>query len=308
MSVGLMQRFFKTYSALMIMLMFTLFAPFTLAQKATELYKLRVNNPDQSINYIVGDTFTRSIEIDIQQPYQLLEDSLPQLSINHQGLELKSVKLDSKQFLHNSHYAINLTYQIFDSEAYTKKYKLLAHSIKIQDANKLISIKIPEWQFRVSPIATHNENEIFQDISPYRMPIIVDSSYAKAALAIFFCLTVISVLVLIYLNADRSWFPGMGGPFAKSYREIQSSAEMLHALASVHHAFNQTFKESLFLDNIDDFLANRPEFKSIRAEIVHFFTHSYHFQFGSNKESQAISLADVIDFCLLCRDCERNIK
>lgn len=303
-----MRRFYKKYSPLVMMLILTFFASITQAQKATALYKLQVNNPDQSINYIVGDTFVRNIEIDVQQPYKLIEDSLPQLSINHQGLELKSVKLNSKKFLHNSHYAINLTYQIFDSEAYTKKYKLQAHTIKIQNANKLISIKIPEWQFRVSPIATHNENEIFQDMSPYREPIIVDTGYAKVALAIFFCLTVISVLILIYLNADKAWFPGMGGPFAKSYREIQSSAEVQQALTSVHHAFNQTYKESLFIHNVDDFLADRPEFKSIKAEILDFFTNSYHLQFGSSKESRGISLSEVIKFCLLCRDCERSIK
>lgn len=302
-----MDLFCKRPYLLVVLLMLTLFASLTHAQKATELYKLQVKNPDKSINYVVGDTFIRYLEIDIQQPYQLKEGSLPELGINHQGIELKSINLDSKNFLHSRHYSIMLEYQIFHSDAYTKQYKLQAHKIKIVDKNKSISITIPEWSFRVSPIATHAEGNILQDLSPYRAPLLVDPYFAKLVLAIFFSLTLISVLGLIYINADRTWFPGMGGPFSRSYRELQTIEDIQKALASVHHAFNKTYKESLFQHNLDDFLAAKPAFTPIRAEIFHFFSHSYHLQFGSNKESNTASLSDITQFCILCRHCERSI-
>ncbi len=303
-----MYMYQKRYASFAIILIFWLFASVVLAQKTTEVYQLQVNNPDKVINYIVGDTFTRNIEIDVKQPYQLVKDSLPQLGVNDQGVELKSVKLSSKRFLHHSHYSISLVYQIFSSDAYTKKYKLQAHNLRIKDKHRSINIEIPEWDFRVSPIATHNEGGILQDISPYRAPIKVETYNAKLLLALFFCLTLISVVGLIYLNADGTWFPGMGGPFASSYRELQSIKEVQDALTSVHHAFNKTYKESLFTHNIDAFLAAKPEFKPIQAEILHFFNHSYNFQFGSRNNTHAINLRDVIQFCLLCRHCERSIK
>ncbi|HYN54658.1 MAG TPA: hypothetical protein VES38_08145 [Methylotenera sp.] len=284
---------------------------------AAELYELRIQNPQKQIGYMVGDVFTRTLELDVKAPYKLSSASIPAKNLSQKGIELSTVKVTEKQTSKITRYQIQLQYQIFTNGATVKKLEIAKHPLKITHAGKSLTITVPAWRFRVSPLAVHGEVYIEQDMSPYRGPMLVESANSKLLLGTFLGITLIAALGLIYINADRAWFPGMGGPFALSYRKISSLgahqnsediALIQQATTSIHHAFNQTYGENVFATDIDVFLQKHPAFRNIRQEISHFFKESNHVLFAVNANDKTkISIAALIKFCEQCRHCERSV-
>ena len=275
-------------------------------------YQIHIQNPNKNANYIVGDQFTRVIELEVKAPYKLAKSTLPVKGLSVKGLELNEVKLIEKQLSGSTHYKLILDYQIFTSSAFVKKITLPAQTLKIVNAGRSINIVISAWALRISPIATHSETYIEQDMSPYRSPLLVSMPYLKPILAAFLGMTLLSLLGLIYINADRSWFPGLGGPFAASYRHIisldQDKQYIQKAVASIHQAFNQTFGESLFEYELDNFLQQHPAFTAIKLEIINFFAFSNRVLFGDKRELPATNtLVHLLKFCEQCRHCERGL-
>lgn len=294
-----------------------LLAFFASTSFAAELYELRIQNPQKQIGYVVGDMFTRTLELDVKAPYKLSAASIPTKGLSQKGIELSTVNVTEKQASETTRYRIQLKYQIFTSGAIVKKMEIAKHPLKIIHAGKSLTITVPAWNFRVSPLAVNGEVYIEQDMSPYRGPMLVESSHTKYLLGIFLGITFLSALGLIYINADLAWFPGMGGPFAMSYRKISSlstnkNAEDIaliqQATTSIHHAFNQTFGENVFATDIEAFLQKHPTFANIRQEISHFFKESNHVLFAVNANDKTrISITALIQFCEQCRHCERSV-
>lgn len=292
----------------------TFFASITLA---AELYKLRIQNPQKQIGYLVGDTFTRTLELDVKAPYKLSAASIPTKGLSQKGIELSSVNVVEKQTSETTRYRIQLKYQIFTSGAIVKKMEVAKFLLKIIHARKSLNVSVPAWSFRVSPLAVNGEVYVEQDMSPYRGPMLVDSTHTKYLLGIFLSITLLAALGLMYINADLAWFPGMGGPFAMSYRKISSlstnkSAEDIaltqQATTSIHHAFNQTYGENVFATDIDAFLLKHPAFASIRQDIRNFFKESNHVLFAVNPNNRInISITALMQFCEQCRHCERSV-
>ena len=284
------------------------------------VYHLQIENPHQEIAYVVGDTFIRTVTLNINTPYQLQLSSLPAKGLQIQGVELRKVQVDEKRSWKMTRYQIKFEYQIFNSWADVKKLAIPKFPLKISNPDfkdKSFIITVPAWQFRVSPLAVNGENYIEQDMSPYRGPMLVESSITKVYLGLFLAITLLACIGLVYINEDKTWFPGMGGPFALSYRKITGIhvgqdigdiAAIQLAATSIHHAFNQTYGENLFAADIDTFLQKHPGFSSIKQEISHFFNLSNQVLFATKtKDKPGISIASLIQFCEQCRHCERGI-
>ena len=282
---------------------------------AAEQYELRVKNPSKQIGYFVGDVFTRTIEMDVKAPYKLSKSSIPAKGLQQKGIELSSVKVIEKQTAKSTHYQLQLKYQLFTSGANVMKLKIAKHPLLITHAGKSFKVHIPQWTFRVSPLAVNNEVYIEQDMSPYRGPLLVETTNTKYVLGTFLLLTLVATCGLIYINADNAWFPGMGGPFAMSYRQINSytgadvdKVVLQKATASIHHAFNQTFGQNVIATDIDIFVQKHPAFAAIKQEIAQFFKVSNYVLFAVNdKEKPLVTLVELMQFCSQFRHCERKV-
>lgn len=302
-------------------------ALFAITSFAASIYELRIQNPKKQAAYVVGDKFTRTFELDLKEPYRLAQASIPAKGSTVNGIELSSVKINQKQSSKVNSYTVQLEYQIFTSAATVKKLEIGKYPLKITGAGKSYIITVPAWQFRVSPLATHNETYLEQDMSAYRGPMLVNAGIAKLLLGTFLGLTLIATLGLIYINEDRAWFPGMGGPFAMSYRKIMSleandtaiannadNVLLQQATSNIHRAFNQTYGENLFAADIDRFLEKHPGFTGIRNEIIQFFQLSNLILFRPSQpvktnpiETNQFSIAALASFCEQCRHCERGV-
>ena len=286
----------------------------SITSAAATLYDLSVQNPKKDISYVVGDIFIRTVLLNVKAPYKLSSASLPTKSSNQNGIEVSAIKVTEKQSSKVTHYQIELKYQIFTSSKVVKKLEVANYPLKITHAGKFANVTVPAWQFRVSPLAVDGEVYVENDMSPYRGPILVESGYVKLLLGLFLSMILLALAGLIYINADSAWFPGMGGPFAMSYRELSGFESYLkqditllqQATTSIHRAFNKTFGENVFATDINTFLHKHPNFGSIQEEISYFFQLSNQVLFTFNSTS-ATSIVALKKFCEQCRHCERSV-
>lgn len=298
---------------------------------AEPVREMQITNPKRNVGYVVGDMFKRRIDLEVAAPYTLSRASLPAAGLSYGGIEVNKVEINEKKLAETTRYRIEVTYQIFVHRQNASKIRLPAHPMQISANGKSVEVPIPAWSFRVSPLAAYGETDIERDMRPYRAPLKVQTKNLKLAVGFFLLLVLGSLAGLIYINADKAWFPGMGGPFAASYRSIaslQDSPEALNkAVAHIQNAFNVTFGENLFGHDLDRFIQCHPGFSKLRHDMKVFFKVSNYVFFGvkddqyqsawmqylSQRTSSAAdapsmhTLAGLKAFCRACRDCERGV-
>jgi mxaA protein len=278
---------------------------------AKSVYQAEVQSPSRKMGYFVGDQLKRTIELDVLNPYVLTTASIPSKGSFHSGIELRKAKLDTIEGRDSTRYKLELTYQIFRRDHQAKKMSLPPLRLQLKGTKQARIVKIDKWDFEVSPLSAYGETYVEKHMSPYRGPMLLKSGHLKPVLGTSFFVVILTMLALVYIHADRAWFPGMGGPFAASYREIEklpdTSQGAFMAAAHIQRAFNQLYGQPLFLRNFDDFCQSFPRFRKYQPEIADFFRHSNRLLFAASSSHTVTPLEHLKNFCRLCRDCERGV-
>jgi mxaA protein len=289
----------------------------------TGVVSIQLQDPERTVGYTVGDVLTRYMVITIKKPYKLIPESLPIIGYQKRyrgqpiGIDLSDIKHSSKEngdaVIHN----LTLSYQVWTNKTVVKNGALPAeylHIINVESKGKeVVKFRIPSFEFNISPIARFGQIKIEDDMSPYRGPLLLDSAPEKQRLKILLTILALSLLGLLYMLGKHAWLPRMGGPFAKSYRQIKKQVNtpegIQNAVSSMHAALNITAGYSLFNDNLDEFWAKKPAFNAIKAEIQQFFGLSNQVFFEPSAQHQAGNdpLNWLAQFCRRCRDCERGL-
>jgi mxaA protein len=284
---------------------------------------LQIQDPERAVGYTVGDVLTRHLTLSIKKPYKLIDESLPIVGYQKRyrgqpiGIDLSDIKHTSqdngKEVTHN----LTLSYQVWTNKTVVKPGALPAeylHIINLESKGKeVVKFRIPSFEFNISPIARFGQVKIEDDMSKYRGPLLLESAPEKQRLKILLSILALSLLGLIYMLGKHTWLPRMGGPFAKSYRQIRKQANtpqgIQSAVSSIHAALNITAGHSLFSDNLDDFLAKKPAFNAIKTEMQQFFGLSNQVFFEPNAQHRVGSepLEWLTQFSRRCRDCERGL-
>ena len=291
------------------------------------IIKLSKVDPDRNVGFLMGDMLNRTITLEVKKPYKLIETTLPIVGYEHRykgqvsGIELRKISHSSKENHDNTTYVIQLAYQVFTTAPVVKPAILPAEIIKFQGPateeakDGLVQYKIPEFYFRISPMAVFGAVKIEDDMSPLRQPILLQPYPEKQKLVACLILLGLSLLGLIYILGSRAWLPLMGRPFAQASKKLRklSAKDPEHlktALSIVHKAINTTANYSVFSDNIDAFLTHLPSFKVVETELGQFFalSHQVFFDAQSPVSQDAKSLFWLKNFCKQCRDCERGLK
>ena len=312
---------------LMIMLSLSTFAAYAL--EITKLpdvkdgvVSIKMTNPVKDVGYTVGDIVTRKITLTVKKPYYLVEESLPIVGFEktYRGQPigvylsgLKHTKKDEgKQIVHE----LTLDYQIFTSSVVAKRAAVLAEYVRLvntSDKEDLVKYRIPMWEFVISPLSVFGQIKVEDDMSQFRGPLLLNADKEKSRLKIMLVLLALSLIGLLYILGKHAWLPRMGGPFAKAFRDIKkqnnTTEGIKKAVSSMHAALNASAGNSLFMNNLDDFLAKKPAFNAIKTEINQFFALSRQVFFEPNAKHDlgAEPVAWLKQFCRRCRDCERGL-
>ena len=287
------------------------------------IVSIKTLDPVKDVGYVVGDMVTREITLTIKKPYALIEESLPIVGYEKTyrgqpiGIYLNAIKHtkkdESKQVVHQ----LTLTYQILTSSVVAKRAAVLAEYLRLINTEskdkELVKYRVPMWEFVISPLSVFGQIKVEDDMSQFRGPLLLDASSHKKNLNISLTALVLSLLGLIYIIGKNAWLPRMGGPFAKTYRNIKrqdnTPAGIQLAVTSMHSALNASAGNSLFMNNLDEFLAKKPAFKNVQSEIIQFFALSRQVFFEPNASHDIGNNPTqwLARFCRRCRDCERGL-
>ena len=284
---------------------------------------MQLQDPARAVGYTVGDDLTRHLVVTIKKPYKLIDESLPIIGYQKRyrgqplGIDLSAISHSKKDDGASVIHDITLSYQIWTSKTTVKNGALPAeylHIINVESKGKeVVKFRIPSFEIAISPIAAFGQVKIEDDMSKYRGPLLIDRSAQKQRLSILLSVLALSLLGLLYMLGKHAWLPRMGGPFARSYRQIRKLPNtpqgIQQAVSSMHAALNATAGNSLFSVNLDDFLAKKPAFKAIETEMTQFFGLSRQVFFEPNAQHQVGNdpIQWLAQFSRRCRDCERGL-
>ncbi len=287
-----------------------------------KFYTLQVTNPTRDAGYVVGDALERTIVITIKKPYELVQESLPIVGYEHKwkgqisGIELVNIKTVDKTMSDAVQHTLNLRYQVFTTGKTAKHAALKAEILRVRNTQtkEVVRLRVPFFDFRVSPLSIFGQVKLTEDMSTFIAPFELAVAKDKFYLKLLCGLLAAALLGLLYMFGVYAWLPKMGGPFAKTYRQIRklpnTTEGLQQAVARVHESLNKTAGNSLFSNNLPEFLHNKPAFLPIKAEIEQFFGLSRQVFFeqdaGTNIDANAKN--NLLAFCRRLRDCERGLR
>jgi mxaA protein len=283
--------------------------------------KVDIIEPERDVGYVVGDVLKRTVTLEVKKPYALVETSLPIVGYEHRyqgqitGIELTGISTSQKEHDESTIYTIDLAYQVFTRGKVAKPAMLRPEILKFKSAKngEVLQYQIPSFKFRISPLSVFGQVKIEDEMSTFRPPLLLDASPEKFRLKILLGVLAVALTGLLYIFGMRAWLPRMGAPFAKAFRDIRklpdNTDSLQQAVARMHKALNATAGHSLFHDNLDKFISQKPAFKPVEAEIDHFFGLSRQVFFEPQAQHQAgeAPLLWLRSFCRHCRDCERGL-
>ncbi|MGB4812531.1 MAG: hypothetical protein WBP13_08655 [Methylophilaceae bacterium] len=303
------------------------FAPMSRADEKSlpdldpKFYTLQETNPTRDAGYVVGDTLDRTLVITIKKPYELVHESLPIVGYEHRwkgqisGVELVNIQTEDKLLSDSVQYTLNLRYQVFTTGRTVKHASLKAETLHVRNTQtkEIVRLRAPFFDFRVSPLSLLGQIKLNEDMSPFVVPFDLNATNDQTRLKWYGSLLIAALLGLLYIFGVYAWLPRMGGPFAKAYRSIRqipnSTEGLQYAVSQLHESLNKTAGSSLFNNNINTFIQNKPAFTPLKQEIEQFFGLSNQVFFESKITSNVGDdpKAWLQHFCRQLRDCERGL-
>ena len=283
--------------------------------------ELVIVEPKQLVGYTVGDIIDRYITISIKKPYQLIEESLPIVGYEKRyqgqllGMTLRDIQFDKKITNDLSTYKISLKYQIFTNNVVAKPAFITADYYRLinpAEPDKVVKFRIPELTIATSPIAIFGAVKVEDDMSPFRGPLTIETIPSALKVRYGIIGLVVSLLTLLYIYSRYTWLPKQNRFFSRVYRQYKKSntnkKEIENFVTALHHGFNQTINQALFINNKEDLFKKNNSFKHIESEINDFFKLSkvINFEEKTNfKRDEAFEW--LVIFSLHCRMCERGL-
>lgn len=274
-------------------------------------------NPAREVGYHVGDVLSRTITLKVNDQYKLLPTSLPipgnqkRYRNKEQGIEIYASKVSESHENGQNIYTLELSYQVFTSSIVAKPAALPPEFVKFSGDGKLFQVRIPSWNFRISPLAVYGSVNISKDMSPLRGPLLISDHRQRQVLYGAFAIFGLSLLGLLYILGNHAWLPRMGGPFAKAYRKLRKTshdADGLEAAVNhLHQAFKQSCRQSVF--SAEEIIRIKPAFTPLAEDVARFFLLSRAIFFDSSERNiPADPHAWLRQFGRRCRDIERGMK
>lgn len=282
---------------------------------------IREINPTRDAGYVVGDKLERTIILTVKKPYELIEESLPIVGYEHRyrgqvsGIELASISTEEESFSDRSVHTIHLTYQVFKSGRVAKPAILRGEIVKLRHNGKteIRQVRFPSFNFRTSPLSVYGEVNLKNEMSPFIPPFTISTTKEYQIIKVAAGVLALSLLGLLYILGAHTWLPRMGGAFAKAYRKVghlPDDAEGLQqSINVVHQAIQQVAGHSVFSNNIEHFLQEKPAYQPVRPEIERFFSLSRQVFFDAKTPLELGMPAKqwLRTFCRHMRDCERGL-
>lgn len=266
---------------------------------AAEVHAVGMIEP-RAMGYFLGDTITRTAEIETGPGDEILAASLPQPGPLNYWLDLRNAKISSERKGDRRVYRLTLTYQTFYAALDPRRRVIPPLDIAVKTADgSTESAKIPAFSFVMSPLrevlpqqVSEEDGFLLPDARPVkrRSGTLRTAALGAAALAVLF---------LLLLARDLAWWPFNRRPvrpFSRAAREVRrvlgggTGDGFRSALIAMHRAFDTAAGRRVLASDLDRFLAAHPEHDGNRGDIERFFTASRTVFFKEAEPEGKISL------------------
>lgn len=275
-----------------------------------------ITNPGTSYGVHIGDKLSRKIVLEVPMPYQIPAGAFPKKGTKNKGVELVDINIAIDQQKTKTLYTVNMSYQPFTITNTATVMQLPAEKFTLAGGESPVVIDVPAWGFWFSPLAMGGVEVAEKNLQPEFIPPLVDVSTHQTRLAVFFSMFVLGLLALLYINADGSWLPFMGGAFAQAHRQLKrlsrtaipkTQSEEKQALVHIHQAFNKHYGANIFARDIEHFITMRPSFSKMKGDIEQFFNYSNQSLYSVEARDSAKVIENLVLLSKQLRDCERGI-
>jgi len=247
-----------------------------------ETLELETKQLGRQFGILAGDTVEHVYTINVPNNYQLAANTLPQKGPLNYWLDFVSAAYESTSDDGKQHYTLTLSYQVFYAPLDVRLLTIPPVVLVFSHGDEQLELTIPKSSFSVSPlksIAPLDANQGFK-----MMPDIAPATMDTDGLVMRLIASSIGLVVLViaWMIVNGLIFKRFKSPFLDAYRQIKriackkdpNSRDFHQALHATHHAFDITAKQTLFSHQIDEFLANFPQYIEQKQKISGFYSYS----------------------------------
>ena len=307
------QRSFAPRTACLLFLLAA--SPTGFGQSENIVKRFDVSAP-RAFGYTIGDKIERRIVLELEQPYELDESSLPGGGKVQYWLELSRPVLRRTDLRRTTVYEIDLHYRPFLLVAETREVSIPRFEVTVGNGARNLMLIVPEWSFTLTPLVQKESLGRRSDISADRQPAVQATRphiYRASAFAIGL---LAALLYLVYVLWAKPFLLRRNRPFAKALRRVRKLEryyrdpnDYREALRSVHGALNATAGSVVFAETLNQLLASHPEFGSIRGDLASFFQESsaVFFRSAEAQGEYADKLRSLLELCRQGRVLEQRV-
>jgi len=274
--------------------------------------EVRTQEP-RAYGWQLGDVVTRTVTLELPQGLALDAASVPRPGGRGRALELRSVaRRDATAADGARLHELTLDYQVFLSPREPRVLELPGLRLRLEGGPREQELRVEAWPLAVSPLAPVEVayRRGLGELQPDAEPPMIDTRPARLRLAAYGAAALVLCGWLAHVYIGLPWGARRRRPFGLAWREVRAltpasaPAQWREAFRQVHAALNLSMGAVMFEQDIDRFLARRPQFAPLRSELATFFQRSRAEFFGAGPGP--VGQAWLVDFCRRCRDAERG--
>ena len=279
----------------------------TLAQTVSDI---RIVTP-RDFGYTIGDRIRREIHLSLRVPQRLDITTLPETARLNRWLEVSEAQVSAEYGKKNAVYHIVVEYQILNAPAQLSSVTIPQHEVLTTGGTNPISVSIPEWTFSIAPITDSSARDNLRLLPDHRpQPIPVTGRRNRLLISALLLAGLLAYLtyrriLLPRLKRDRFAFANAIHELRRLQRLDSGPESYRLGLQVFHAAVNTTAGKVVFAGNLSEFLADKPEYAVLKAELTALFARSQDVFFKNcGVPDPDTSLGELLDLCRHCRSLE----
>ncbi len=267
----------------------------------------------RAFGWHVGDLIERRVEVFVPEGWRLDEGSLPRPGGRGQAIEVRRVERQDRAAEGGRVVRLDIEYQVLLSPASVRTIEIAPHRLKLEGAGRGEEVRIEAAPITVGPLvpADVSPRRGLGEMQPDHAPPLVDERRWRWRLSAWGLLATLIGSGLFALHVGVPWAAARRRPFGQAWRALRglgaqpSAAEWRAACRRVHMALDHAAGEVLFEAGVARFVAGRPRFEPLGADIARFLALSRREFFGPGGH-EAGDAAWLLGLLRRLRDAERG--
>ena len=253
-----------------------------MANEAEMPAKMLQQDQGRSFGVMVGDRIHHRFLVAVDNPYTIIQSSLPQPGDLTYWLELRDISVTTREADKRTLYLIELSYQTFYAPLDVRALEIPAIPLDFSAGEQRTQLTLPKWEFTMSPIKEITPRGVGHDnqFEAFMKPAIAPRTYSLTDInqqtSLLAAASAIIFLLLLWL---QGMLPKLGlSPFTRAAREIRrikrskpTGDDDLACIQAVHKAINKRADGTVFASQLDRFIEQFPQFSDLQSELAHFF-------------------------------------